>query len=206
MLESQIREVFDYQNNYLKQLPPGTPREILNAIDFSDTHVKILTGVRRCGKSTVLFQLTTKEGISNIISFEDPRLSSFEVNDFFKLEKIFEASDENGIYFFDEIQNVKGWERYVRVLHDQKKKVVITGSNARILSVELGTSLTGRQISYEIFPFSFSEYLNHTESTAGRVGDFHHVEISLKFAIFAGRAVNGDVSKIEWSFFSVYAE
>lgn len=167
MLESQIREVFDYQNNYLKQLPPGTPREILNTIDFSDTHVNILTGVRRCGKSTVLYQLTTKEGISNILSFEDPRLSSFEVNDFFKLEKIFEANGgANGIYFFDEIQNVKGWERYVRVLHDQKKKVVITGSNARILSAELGTSLTGRQISYEIFPFSFSEYLKHTDATA----------------------------------------
>lgn len=166
MLESQIKEVFDYQNNYLKQLPPGTPREILNTIDFSDTHVKILTGVRRCGKSTVLYQLTTKEGISNILSFEDPRLSLFEVNDFFKLERIFEANGRNDIYFYDEIQNVKGWERYVRVLHDQKKRVVITGSNARILSKELGTSLTGRQISYEIFPFSFSEYLNHFEATA----------------------------------------
>ncbi len=166
MLESQIREVFEYQISYLKQLPSGTLREILNKMDFSDTHVKILTGVRRCGKSTVLFQLTKKEGNPNILSFEDPRLSLFEVNDFFKLEKIFEANGGNGIFFFDEIQNIKGWERYVRVLHDQKKKVIITGSNARILSAEFGTSLTGRQISYEIFPFSFSEYLNHFEATA----------------------------------------
>lgn len=161
MLESQITEVLEYQNNYLKQFSTGTPREVLNEIDLSDTHVKILTGIRRCGKSTVLHQLMEKEDNFKYLSFEDPRLSVFEVNDFFKLEKIFEADGKKGMFFFDEIQNVKGWEQYIRVLHDQKKRVVITGSNARILSTELGTSLTGRQISYEIFPFSFVEYLRH---------------------------------------------
>jgi uncharacterized protein len=97
----------------------------------------------------------------NYFSFEDPRLTAFEVNDFFKLEKIFESS--NDTFLFDEIQNVEGWERYIRVLHDQKKKVIITGSNARILSKELGTSLTGRQITYEIFPFSYTEFLKHLQ-------------------------------------------
>lgn len=165
LLESQIREVYDYQANYLEQLPLGTPREILENIDLSDSHITILTGIRRCGKSTVLLQLKNKIQNFSYFSFEDPRLALFEVNDFFKLENVF--AGENNVYLFDEIQNVEGWERYVRVLHDQKKKVVLTGSNARILSRELGTSLTGRQITHDIFPFSYREYLQHRNLKPG---------------------------------------
>ncbi|WP_372949692.1 ATP-binding protein [Mariniphaga sp.] len=165
LLESQIKEVFEYQNSYLEKLPEGTPREILEKIGLNEPHVTILTGIRRSGKSTVLLQLKNKLQLYNYFSFEDPRLTAFEVNDFFKLEKIFESS--NYTFLFDEIQNVEGWERYIRVLHDQKKKVIITGSNARILSKELGTSLTGRQITYEIFPFSYSEFLKHLNLSAG---------------------------------------
>jgi predicted AAA+ superfamily ATPase len=97
----------------------------------------------------------------------NPRLSTFVVNDFFKLEKIFGRTGNSDLFFFDEIQNVDGWERYVRVLHDKKKKVIVTGSNARILSKELGTSLTGRQISLEVYPFSYKEYLDHLNQNAG---------------------------------------
>lgn len=164
LLESQIKEVYDYQINYISQLPTGTPRQIVENLDLTDTHITILTGIRRCGKSTVLLQLKNELSNYNYFNFEDPRLSLFEVNDFFKLEKIFNKS--SNIFLFDEIQNVEGWEGYIRVLHDQKKKVIITGSNARILSKELGTSLTGRQISYDIFPFSFAEYLKHLKLKA----------------------------------------
>ncbi len=101
------------------------------------------------------------------MSFEDPRLSTFEVNDFFKLEKIFGRIGSSELFFFDEIQNVDGWEKYIRVLHDKKQKVFVTGSNAKILSKELGTSLTGRQISLEVFPFSYLEYLAHFNLDAG---------------------------------------
>ena len=165
LLESQIKEVFEYQNSYLDKLPEGTPREILEKIDLNEPHITILTGIRRSGKSTVLLQLKNKLQQYNYFSFEDPRLTAFEVNDFFKLEKIFESS--NDTFLFDEIQNVEGWERYIRVLHDQKKKVILTGSNARILSKELGTSLTGRQIMYEIFPFSYTEFLKHLNLSTG---------------------------------------
>jgi len=165
LLESQIKEVLAYQNSYLEKLPEGTQREILKKIDLTDLHVTILTGIRRSGKSTVLLQLKNRLEHYNYLSFEDPRLSSFNVNDFFKLEKNF--NNNNSTFLFDEIQNVKGWERYIRVLHDQKKKVIITGSNAQILSKELGTSLTGRQITYEIFPFSYTEYLKHLNLEAG---------------------------------------
>ncbi len=167
ILESQIKEVLDYQRDYIGQLPPGTPREIIKDIDLADNHIKILTGIRRCGKSTALLQLANKQQPFHFLSFEDPRLSPFEVNDFFKLEKLFEQHCESDLYFFDEIQNVEGWEQYVRVLHDKKKRVIVTGSNAKILSKELGTSLTGRQISWEVFPFSYTEYLAHTNQNSG---------------------------------------
>ena len=167
MLESQIEEVLEYQTNSNHEIPEGTPREITDKVDLTDNHVKILTGIRRCGKSTALLQIARKHPHVNYFSFEDPRLSTFEVNDFFKLEKIFGKIGNSELFFFDEIQNVDGWERYVRVLHDKKQKVVVTGSNAKILSKELGTSLTGRQIPLEVFPFSYAEYLSHFNLNTG---------------------------------------
>ena len=65
-----------------------------------------------------------------------------------------------GVFYFDEIQNVVGWERFVRRLHDDSNKVFVTGSNANLLSRELGTHLTGRYVALEMYPFSFQEYLN----------------------------------------------
>ena len=167
MLESQIEEILSYQVESNLDIKEGTPRDIVNQMTLSDHHVKILTGIRRCGKSTAMLQIARKFPHYNYLSFEDPRLSTFEVNDFFKLEKIFSRIGKSEFFFFDEIQNVKGWERYVRVLQDKKQKVIVTGSNARILSKELGTSLTGRQISYEVYPFSYTEYLAHFDQTSG---------------------------------------
>ena len=167
MLESQIEEVLEYQGESINDIPEGTHREITDKVGLKDNHVKILTGIRRCGKSTVLLQIAKEYPLFNFINFEDPRLSAFEVNDFFKLEKIFGRRGGSELFFFDEIQNVDGWEKYVRVLQDKKKKVIVTGSNAKILSKELGTSLTGRHISFEVFPFSFTEYLAYFDLKAG---------------------------------------
>ena len=167
LLEHQIRAVYEYQVEYYTNLSTGTPRTELNSIDLSVDHVSIISGIRRCGKSTLLRQLARKKNSTCFLSFEDPRLTQFEVNDFFKLEKIFEQTDDSKIYFFDEIQHVEGWERFIRVLHDKKTRVVLSGSNASILSRELGTSLTGRQITYELFPFSFTEYLALKNQTPG---------------------------------------
>jgi predicted AAA+ superfamily ATPase len=167
MLESEIQEVLEYQAEYLHEIQEGTPREVTAKVGLKDHHVRILTGIRRCGKSTVLLQIARKHPHFNYLSFEDPRLSTFGVNDFFKLEKIFGRAGSSDLFFFDEIQNVDGWESYVRVLHDKKKKVIVTGSNAKILSKKMGTSLTGRHISLEVFPFSFPEYLAHFNLDAG---------------------------------------
>lgn len=167
LLEQQIKEVFQYQKEYFEKLSIGTPRNLLNKVDLTDYHIKIVTGIRRCGKSTLLMQLLNKINYFNFLSFEDPRLSQFEVNDFFKLERIFQADNDSEVYFFDEIQNIEGWERFIRILHDKKIRVVLSGFNASLLSKELGTSLTGRQITYELFPFSYSEYLTHRNKDQG---------------------------------------
>jgi len=70
-----------------------------------------------------------------------------------------EIFGKDGVYFLDEIQNIEKWEKFVRYLIDKKEKVVLTGSNASLLSKELGTKLTGRNLQIEMFPFSFKEFL-----------------------------------------------
>lgn len=133
-------------------------REPIKAISVKTSHIVVLTGIRRCGKSTYMQQLIVKH-YQNIgfFNFEDPRIFGFSVEDFSKLSEV--MGNDKEAYFFDEIQNIIGWEVFVRQLHDRGKKVFITGSNANLLSKELGTRLTGRYLSYEIFPFSYQEYL-----------------------------------------------
>jgi hypothetical protein len=93
------------------------------------------------------------------LNFEDFRLAGFENGDFINLEDAFsEVCPDTNVYFFDEIQSAPGWERYVRTLNDSGKTVHITGSNASLLSKELGTLLTGRHLQYELFPMDFFEY------------------------------------------------
>ena len=91
------------------------------------------------------------------INFDDPRLYDFEISDFQKLDQLITEAG-NRVLMFDEIQIIKGWERYVRQKLDENFKVFVTGSNASLLSKELGTSLTGRHITSELFPFSFKEF------------------------------------------------
>ncbi|GGB02788.1 ATP-binding protein [Puia dinghuensis] len=91
------------------------------------------------------------------LNFEDPRLYEFERKDFLKLDEIIREAGSK-VLLFDEIQIIPEWERYVRQKLDENFKVVITGSNASLLSRELGTKLTGRHITKELFPFSYREF------------------------------------------------
>ena len=123
-------------------------------------HVDIITGIRRCGKSTYMNQISTLiEGDISFFTFEDSRVFGFDSEDFTKLLQI--IGTDKSAYFFDEIQNVLGWEIFIRSIHDQGKKIFITGSNASLLSLELGTRLTGRHLSFELFPFSYKEFLSY---------------------------------------------
>jgi len=142
----------------------GVPREVLPLISkmTKTPHVVVITGLRRVGKSTLLTQIASKYLNDNYyyVSFEDERLTRFEVSDFDILyETLVEMWGEKKIWLMDEIQNVVGWERFVRHMHDIGHKLYITGSNASLLSEELATRLTGRSLKVELFPFSFKEYL-----------------------------------------------
>ena len=146
----------------------GVEREKAKELKLNLQFALILSGVRRSGKSTLMRQLMKKVKDSYYFNFEDPRVINFEVSDFQKLDEVFrKLYDKQEYYFFDEIQNVPKWELFVRRLVDSKKNVIITGSNASLLSKELGTRLTGRHLTYEIFPFSYKEFLYFTKEKQG---------------------------------------
>jgi len=123
--------------------------------------IVVISGIRRCGKSTLLNQIR-HENIEKdyYMNFDDERLIRFSVEHFQLLHETFiELFGVQKTFYFDEIQNISGWERFVRRLHDDGNKVFLTGSNATMLSRELGTHLTGRYVQTELFPFSFAEFL-----------------------------------------------
>lgn len=146
----------------------GVERELLEGLKEVVTapQVTVITGMRRVGKSTLLAQVA-KMYLNNdyyFVNFEDERLLNFQVSDFDVLhETLISLFGEKRTFLFDEIQNVPEWERFVRRLHDQGYKFIITGSNASLLSQELGTRLTGRSTRVELYPFSFREYLAFRE-------------------------------------------
>jgi len=144
------------QRKQLMETDLGIVRDSLQEIKLRKEFITIITGIRRSGKSTLMHQLIHHlEDDFAYFHFEDPRIFGFSVDDFPKLEEVL---GEKSYYFFDEIQNVPQWELFVRKLHDKGKLICITGSNASLLSKELGTRLTGRNITKELFPFNYSEY------------------------------------------------
>lgn len=156
--------LLEQREAFLKQ-DLGTERNKLREITtYKDTpYPVIISGLRRSGKSTLLLQLAHKfypEGGYFFINFEDERFITFTVSDFVKLhELLIEIYGNNRVFLIDEIQNISGWERFVSRMAGSGYKFYITGSNASLLSRELGTKLTGRYIPVELFPFSWDEYL-----------------------------------------------
>ncbi|MDF1574579.1 MAG: ATP-binding protein [Bacteroidales bacterium] len=138
------------------------PDDVLRHQSFvDDSEVVVISGVRRCGKSTLLQEIRSKQNESDyFFNFDDERVLKFTVSDFQIITELFiELFGTQNTYYFDEIQNIEGWERYIRRLRDYGSKVFVTGSNASMLSRELGTHLTGRYVRRELFPFSFKEFL-----------------------------------------------
>ncbi len=156
------------QKDSLKTRLKGIPREKLQSIKVEVPFAIVISGIRRCGKSTLLKQLMNTNKKFYYFNFEDPKVVSFELRDFERLDEVFvEEFGKCDYYFFDEIQNVEKWELYTRSLLDNKKFVVITGSNASLLSRELGTRLTGRHLNYELFPFSYKEFMSSKKLKEG---------------------------------------
>lgn len=136
---------------------------------FEENANYVLVGIRRAGKSYMLYQhiqhlVANGHSIEEMlfVNFEDERISDIRKEDLYLiLEAYRELFAFQPIIFLDEIQNVEGWEHFVRRLADEKYRVFITGSNAHMLSREISSTLGGRYLTKEIRPFSFSEYLEY---------------------------------------------
>ncbi len=160
-MKELLKKIIFEQQEYSKNVVRDTIPRAIEKEWLTTTEILIITGIRRCGKSVLLQQMRSKLKEQDFFfNFDDERLVNFTVSDFQTLQEcFFELFGEQHTYYFDEIQNVSGWENFVRRLYNEGNKVIVTGSNARMLSRELGTHLTGRYMSVEIFPFSFREYL-----------------------------------------------
>lgn len=153
------------------------PRHQVVSRDFSfeDFGNYVFVGIRRAGKSYLLYQriqqlLASGTGWDEIlyINFEDERLEGMGKEDLNQLLEIhMEMYGKRPILFLDEVQNIEGWEKFARRLADAKYRVYITGSNAKMLSSEIQTTLGGRYINVNVYPYSFTEYLtaNHIRLT-----------------------------------------
>jgi predicted AAA+ superfamily ATPase len=157
--QEQIAVVIDAQKKSFIKKNAQCIRAALKNIPIIDSYVTLIMGIRRCGKSTLLLQLLEEKYDDALyLNFEDIRLVSFEPADFTRLQQ--EIVDRNlRVLFFDEIQLIEKWEIFIHQLLREGYTIFITGSNASLLSKELGTHLTGRNIAMELFPFSFQEYI-----------------------------------------------
>ncbi len=177
----QIKAMLLEQFDAFWQYETGTVRYQLAEIEraVSLPHAVIVSGLRRAGKSTLLAQLAHKLGqeIFYYLNFEDDRFISFRADDFNDLYQVLvEVFGHRTVFIIDEIQNIPGWEHFVRRFMDMGFKFYITGSNASLLSRELGTRLTGRYVPIELFPFSFKEFLNFRGNSLPNLGQLTTVD------------------------------
>ena len=179
---SQLEELVHTQKETFLAKDPGIPREIDTAGITKTGAIIVITGIRRCGKSTLLRQLSKRYDDFLYINFDDDRLMDFTVADFPTLMFVFEKTSPGvKTLFIDEIQNIVDWERFIRRIHDEGYKVFLTGSNANLLSQELGTRLTGRHTSVTLFPFSFKEVLQFRSVSTDRITEKKKAAILAEF-------------------------
>ncbi len=186
MDKNEIIKIFGDWNFWDKDLNAGIKRPYyLNKIKklHESSHIIVITGARRSGKSFIMRQTAKtliKGGIRKnsilIVNFEDPRfveLNTKILQQIYDVYLEFLNPQEKPYLFLDEIQEVKDWEKWVRIIHElDKAKIIISGSNAKLLSRELSTLLTGRHLDLVIFPLSFKEFLR-----------FRNVDLSKRFEI-----------------------
>jgi len=154
-----LQQVIADQKLMISRKNRGIPRIINSAMHLKSNLITVISGVRRSGKSTLMLQLADQYETFHFITFDDERLINFTVNDFNAMLIEMKRIGESHTIVMDEIQEVPGWERFARRIYDEGYKVIITGSNAKLLSSELATHLTGRYLKIELYPFSFAEFL-----------------------------------------------
>lgn len=214
MITSELlkKTVIEQREIFLKIESP-IKRDVLNQKEFDEIRkikeAVIITGVRRCGKSYLMRliwqKLKNSAAKDNFlyINFEDEKMLNFKAKDFDLLFEVylelFEVNQKEKIYlFFDEIQNVKGWEKFInQLLEKNSYKIFITGSNAALLSKEIGTALTGRNYPINLYPLSFREFVNYKFDYKLSNQDFYKTETRVKIKkLFSQYLKNGGFPEV----------
>lgn len=170
---SDIEKVLLEQQDELEALEGEVlihrPEEDL--INLNSKLAQVVIGVRRSGKSTLCFNALRKAGVHYAYAnFDDERLEELETKDLDNvLQTLYKIYGKFDYLFLDEIQNIDGWPLFVNRLLRQKIHIIITGSNAKLLSTELATHLTGRHHKIELFPFSFKDWCSIKEVDYSRL-------------------------------------
>lgn len=155
-----------------------------------------VVGARRSGKTYLLYdtiQTLILAGVSKenilFINFEDERLQLTQSNLDLILQAYMELFPKKNLgecyFFFDEIQNVSGWEKFIRRVFDTvSKHIFVTGSNSMLLSTEIATELRGRTLTFTVYPLSFSEFLQFTKTEPAVYGTAQSIAVKQKFDVF----------------------
>jgi predicted AAA+ superfamily ATPase len=179
MEKNEILRVLNDWNSWREDQTIGVVRDTyLGRLEslLSSNQVITITGPRRAGKSYLMRQMAkklTEKGIKKenilLVNFEDPRFTTLDARlmaQIFDVYREFLSPTDMPYIFLDEVQEVEGWEKWVCMMHELKKaKIVVSGSNAKLLSRELGTLLTGRHLDLTVFPLSFTEFLAFNKMT-----------------------------------------
>lgn len=180
--DTRLEELILDQKEVFLSRNPGTTRQVDFERYLSHDQIVVISGIRRSGKSTLMRQFAGRFPDFYYINFDDERLIDFGLADFSRLMVIFQKILPGiRVIFLDEIQNIDGWERFVRRIHDEGYKIFLTGSNARLLGSELATHLTGRYVKIELYPFSFAELLAFRQIGYGSVSSAKKAEILAVF-------------------------
>ena len=171
-----------------KQAEIASIKLVRRPMELESTSNYVFVGLRRAGKSYMMYQyiqdMIRAERISMdevlYVNFEDERLALIKAQDLgLLLDAYMEMFDLKPFIFLDEIQNITGWEKFARRLADSKYRVFITGSNAQMLSKEIYTTLGGRFIAHEVFPFSFREFLTYHNVSLGKNWEYNQSRLQV---------------------------
>jgi len=163
MEKEKLRQILTDQQKFYKKQEDLIERTIDLAYYLKGNEIIIVSGIRRCGKSSLLKLISKKIQTKKIfINFDDIRFVDFTVDNFQDIEDLIieMVGTEKVTYFLDEIHNVDLWQKWVNNLYAKNIKVFVTGSNSTLLSSEIASYLTGRNKVIQLFPFSFKEYLH----------------------------------------------
>lgn len=223
MNKNELIKILNDWNFWQKDVETGIKRDYyLNSLEkmLQSGQIMLITGARRSGKSFLMRQLAkkiTENGIDKnqilMVNFEDPRFVDLNTD---LLEQIFETYQEflkpkaKPYIFLDEAQEIAGWEKWARTMHELgKASIVVSGSNAKLLSRELATVLTGRHLDLTVFPLSFEEFLKFKNISVKNELDLAGKDIKIKSLLgeylengsFPKVAVDGEKEKILLTYF-----